>query len=113
MSYKTFHFFGAPLSVLAAGALLFCLGCSHPCRSSYYELMGGDPEVDYLELFGDSLCRYQVPGGIEVITPCQVNPEDGSIVVEISGFVKGYLWRISPDTLVGRAPFFEGVWIRR
>lgn len=112
MNRKKNNLFGAPLLILAAGALLLCTSCrQHP--SSYYLLEGGNPEVDYLELLGDTACRYMVPGGIEVVTPCHVDAQKGTIGVDVAGFVKGYLWYVSPDTLQGSAPFFEGIWVRK
>lgn len=113
MGNKKSHLFRAPLPLLAAGALLFCLGCSPHRANAFYELVGGDPTVDYLELMGDTACRYCVPGSLEVVTPCHVDEATGVITVDVAGFVKGYLLRVNADTLIGRAPFFEGVWVAK
>lgn len=86
------------------------LGCACSERTSdYYILEGGDRRVDWIEFAGDSTLRWVGPGAIPE-TSSFVENEDGDITVFVAPFSCGRLHRIDNRTLIGEAPFFEGIW---
>lgn len=91
---------------LAAVSLLALVSCAHD--REYYELVGGDPDIDYLEFLTDSTCLFVAPGPVEMVCPYTEN--EGVITIQVVGFVKGKLTRLDRKTLKGEAPFFEGTW---
>lgn len=90
--------------------LLFFASCTSR-KAEYYELVGGDPTVDYLELVNDSVIRFVSPSLMEI--DCPYTCVDGEYVVQVLGLSRGYLHRVDQDHLQGEAPFFEGLWERR
>ena len=80
-------------------------------KAEYYELVGGDPKVDYLELVNDSVIRFVSPSLMEV--DCPYTYHEGLYDVRIMGISHGRLHRIDADHLQGEPPFFEGEWERR
>lgn len=79
--------------------------------SQYYELVGGDPNIDYLEFVGDSAVRFVSPSLLPIECPYTQQGDDYD--VRILGLSHGYLHRLDADHLQGQPPFFEGVWERR
>ena len=95
------------LTVCLAAAMMFVfVSCVHD--KEYYELVGGDPDIDYLEFLSDSTCLFIAPGPVEMV--CPYTEKDGVITINVVGFVKGKLTRLDRKTLKGEAPFFEGTW---
>ncbi|MBO4590747.1 MAG: hypothetical protein J5698_07235 [Bacteroidaceae bacterium] len=95
------------LCLLGALALAL-LSCLNGSDKEYYELVGGNPDIDFLEFLGDSTCLFVAPGPVEMT--CPYVEKDGVITVSVIGFVKGKLYREDKNTLRGEAPFFEGTW---
>lgn len=93
------------LCLLGAVVLAFA-ACSN--GREYYELVGGDADIDYLEFLSDSTCLFVAPGPVEMV--CPYSEKDGVITVRVVGFVNGRLIRQDKQTLKGEAPFFEGIW---
>lgn len=94
------------LSLLAA-TLLLLVGCN---RSGVvrYELIDGNPEIDYIEFLNDSLCRFVTPGPLTMVSPYTVSGD--TYTVHIHGMIEAKLYKYERGKLVGEAPFFEGVW---
>lgn len=98
------------LFALLFATLLTAVGCN---RSNVvrYELVDGDPTVDYIEFLNDSVCRYVAPGPITLVSPYTVEGE--VLTVHINGVIKANLYQFEKNQLVGEAPFFEGVWKKK
>lgn len=89
--------------------VVLCLtaACSRP-DGTYYELVGGDREVDWIEFLNDSTMRWMGPGPRVIESPFV--EKDGLIVVETAPMSSGFLMRMPDGSLRGEAPFFEGNW---
>lgn len=94
------------LSLFAA--LLLCMtGCNRN-KIVRYELVGGDPEVDYIEFLNDSLCRFVAPGPLTLVSPYTRQGETYTVIIH--GFIEAKLYKYERGKLMGEAPFFDGVW---
>lgn len=93
---------------LIFAVVLALSSCANSRGKEYYELVGGNPDIDYLEFLDDSTCLFIAPGPVEMT--CPYVEKDGVITVNVIGFVKGRLVRKDKNTLQGEAPFFEGTW---
>ena len=76
-----------------------------------YELIGGDPEIDYIEFLNDSLCRFVAPGPLTLVTPYVRQGETYTVIIH--GMIEARLHDYEPDKLIGEPPFFEGVWEKK
>ena len=96
--------------------ILAALGTLASCRKAslgeYYELVDGDPTIDFVYFFSDDSVQFVAPGPFNMLQ--DYSREGDSIVrIHIIDNIYASLYRLAPDTLVGQAPFFEGVWVRR
>ncbi len=97
------------LSLFAA--LLLCMtGCNRN-KIVRYELVGGDPEIDYIEFLNDSLCRFVAPGQLTLHSPYTRQGETYTVIIH--GMIEARLHDYEPDKLIGEPPFFEGVWEKK
>lgn len=100
------------LTVLLSTLLLcLCVACSSPSKSKHYELLGGNPQVDYIDFLNDSVCRFVAPGPIELT--CPYSQSEGEYIIQINDMVSASLRIIDRRTLQGSAPFFDGLWVLR
>jgi hypothetical protein len=91
---------------LVGVVVLALLSCSN--GREYYELVGGDPDMDYLEFLTDGTCLFVAPGPVEMV--CPYTETDGVITIDVVGIAKGKLIRQNRNILKGESPFFEGTW---
>ena len=97
-----------PLTAAAAALVVFLSACSGE-KTPYYQLEGGDPEVDWIEFTAPDTILWIAPGRIPVKSAFEEDA-DGNIVVHVAPFSSGRMRRVDGRTLVGEAPFFEGTW---
>lgn len=90
---------------------LLMAGCKHGSEIIRYELVGGNPEVDYIDFLNDSLCRFVAPGSLTITRP--YSKERDTYVIQIAPLVKAYLYKVDDNTLRGNLPFFDGIWIEK
>lgn len=95
---------------LVATMVLLLTGCN---RSGVvrYELIGGDPEIDYIEFLDDSTCRFVAPGPLTLVAP--YTKQGDHYTVFINGLVEAKLHHYERNKLIGDAPFFEGIWAKK
>ena len=74
---------------------LLIAGCKQQ-KSIRYELVDGNPQIDYIDFLNDTLCHYTKEGDIYII--------------QINDIVSARLYK-EEGKLRGEAPFFEGIWI--
>lgn len=93
--------------MLVVAVVLLLTGCN---RSGVvrYELIGGDPEIDYLEFLNDSMCRFVAPGPLTLVSP--YTKHDDTYTILIHGTVEARLHTYERGKLIGEPPFFDGVW---
>lgn len=77
-----------------------------------YQMEGGDPEIDFLEVQGDTLCRFYGPGNILIECPCRMELQN-ILTIEVAPLIEARLVFKDPQTLQGEPPFFEGTWLRQ
>lgn len=94
--------------MLSAIGLVSLSSCGK--QTEYYQLVGGDPKIDYLEFVNDSVARFVSPSLIEVY--CPYTETDGHYTIAVMGLSRGRLHRIDANTLQGEPPFFDGTWKR-
>lgn len=87
-------------------------GCSSGKGHVRYELLDGDPEIDYILFYGEDSCQFVAPGPF-VIRQSYSLDSAGNYTIHVIDNVYGSMQRVSSDTLVGLPPFFEGVWVKR
>lgn len=95
--------------------LLFITGSFSACHKSSgntcrYELVGGDPKIDFIEFIGNDSCVFVAPGPLLMRQHYSVDSV-GCYTVHVIDNLVGHLYRKGPDTLVGDPPFFEGTWV--
>ena len=98
------------LIVVLLCSMTLLMACKQQ-KSAYYELVGGDVHVDFIEFMNDSVARYIGPEGMEHQTLYAEKGND--ITIQIAPLVEATLKRIDNNTLEGRPPFFEGTWKKR
>lgn len=92
--------------------LLICItGCVQSSKTQHYELVGGTPEIDYIDFLNDTLCRYVVPGPLTLTT--RYTREENTYIIHINSTIKARLYKTDEGSLRGEAPFFEGVWVKK
>lgn len=89
--------------------LLFVCSCGTENDGNYYELVGGDKDIDWLEFVNDSTLRWIGPGP-RLIESAYVEI-DSIITVETAPLSRGFLYRQADGSLYGCSPFFEGQWV--
>lgn len=77
-----------------------------------YELVGGDGKLDVIEFYAQDSCRFVAPGPV-LLHRTYSQDSLGRIAINIYDGLYGYMIRISPDTLVGVEPFFDGIWVKQ
>ncbi|NDW11448.1 hypothetical protein D0T50_00910 [Bacteroides sp. 214] len=91
---------------------LVCVtGCMQSPKSQHYELVGGTPEIDYIDFLNDTLCRYVVPGPLTFTT--RYTQEGDTYIIHINSTIKARLYKTDEGNLRGEAPFFEGIWVKK
>lgn len=91
--------------------LAFIAGCSGSSNVRHYELMGGDPKIDYIDFLNDSLCEYIVPGPLTLTSKYR---KDGDYyTIYINDYIKAQLKVVDETTLKGEPPFFDGLWVKK
>lgn len=96
---------------LLALAMITLASCTSKKLEGYYELIGGDPEIDYIYFKTPDTCLFVAPGPLKLKQ--SYTREGDTYTIRIIDEIYSEMKAISPDTLVGQPPFFEGVWIRR
>lgn len=96
--------------MLVAAVVLLLTGCNRD-GVVRYELVDGNPEVDFLEILNDSLCRYTVPGPLTVVGPYTKLGDTYTLI--INGVVEARLHKFERGKLIGEPPFFDGVWEKK
>ena len=71
---------------------LLIAGCKQQ-KTIRYELVDGNPQIDYIDFLNDTLCRFIAPGPL------------------VNDIVSARLYKTKEGKLRGEAPFFEGIWI--
>lgn len=74
-----------------------------------YELVDGNPQIDYIDFLNDTLCRFVAPGPL-VLTSHYTKKGD-IYIIQINDIVSARLYKTEEGKLRGEAPFFEGIWI--
>lgn len=98
--------------LLSAAPACLLTSCSSGEKPLRYELLGGDPEIDYILFYGEDSCQFVAPGPFLIHQSYTLDSE-GHYTIHVIDNVYGSMQRVSPDTLVGLPPFFEGVWVKR
>ena len=89
-------------------AVILCLAaCSRP-DGTYYELVGGDDTIDWIEFVDDTTLRWVGPG--PRLMESRYVEVDSIRVVETAPLSRGFIRRQPDGSLTGEQPFFEGVW---
>ena len=95
--------------LLAITAMLLLVNsCGTKNEGNYYELVGGDKDIDWIEFVNDSTLRWIGPGP-RLLESAYVE-RDSIITVETAPLSRGFLYRQADGTLFGCSPFFEGIW---
>ena len=89
--------------------LLLVSSCGTKNEGNYYELVGGDKDIDWLEFVNDSTLRWIGPGP-RLLESAYVEI-DSIITVETAPLSRGFLYRQPDGSLYGCSPFFEGHWV--
>lgn len=89
--------------------VLFVLvaGCKQQ-KAIRYELVDGNPEIDYIDFLNDTLCRFVAPGPL--ILTCHYAKQGNTYIIQINNIVSARLCKIEEGKLQGEPPFFEGIW---
>lgn len=87
---------------------LLIAGCKQQ-KSIRYELVDGNPQIDYIDFLNDTLCRFIAPGPL-VLTSHYTKKGD-IYIIQINDIVSARLYKTEEGKLRGEAPFFEGIWI--
>jgi len=96
--------------------VLFIIGCTlcschrSSGNTSRYELVGGDPQIDFIEFIGNDSCVFVAPGPLLMRQHYSVD-STGCYTVHVIDNLVGHLYRKSANTLEGDPPFFEGTWV--
>lgn len=99
------------ISILIS-SLAYLSSCRFGSDRERYELVGGDGKLDVIEFYAQDSCRFVAPGPV-LLHRTYTQDSTGRIAVSIYDGLYGYLIRVSPDTLVGVEPFFDGVWVKK
>lgn len=91
--------------------LLWTAGCGRSEECRHYELVGGNPEIDYIDFLNDTLCRFVAPGPLPMT--CRYTKQDQMYLIQINDLVTARLYSLSDDKLQGEVPFFDGIWVRK
>lgn len=97
--------------------LLLIAGTFSACRKSSnntirYELVGGDPKIDFIEFIGNDSCVFVAPGPLLMRQHYSVDSA-GCYTVHVIENLVGHLYRKDATTLLGDPPFFEGTWVKK
>lgn len=74
-----------------------------------YELVDGNPQIDYIDFLNDTLCRFVAPGPL--VLTSHYTKEGDIYIIQINDIVSARLYKTEEGKLRGEAPFFEGIWI--
>lgn len=90
--------------------VLFVLatGCKQQ-KIIHYELVDGNPEIDYIDFLNDTLCRFVAPGPITMTS--HYTKQGNTYIIQINSIVNARLHQTEAGKLRGEPPFFEGTWI--
>lgn len=86
---------------------LLIAGCKQQ-KSIRYELVDGNPQIDYIDFLNDTLCRFVAPGPL--VLTSHYTKEGDIYIIQINDIVSARLYK-EEGKLRGEAPFFEGIWI--
>ena len=95
---------------------LLIAGCKQQ-KTIRYELVDGNPQIDYIDFLNDTLCRFVAPGPL--VLTSHYTKEGDIYIIQINDIVsarlykteEGKLYKTEEGKLRGEAPFFEGIWI--
>ena len=96
------------LCLLFVASVLSMVSCTDDVKR--YELVDGEPDVDYIEFVDDSTCVVAAAGPVELL--CLYTEKDGQVTIHVMDGVCGTLIRQNRRTLVGESAFFEGTWVK-
>ena len=99
--------FTLTLLLAACLTLTACVSMT-PKQGNYYELVGGDNRIDFIDFINDSTVRFMAPGHIEKI--CPYTKEGNRIRICVSPLVIVDVLQADDETIQGTPPFFEGTW---
>lgn len=108
MSPLTSFVSGCVCSVLMASYLL--IACHEERHRQVFYLQGGDPSIDFIDFFNEDSCMFIAPGPFKIRDV--YTKTDSTITIHIIDGISSTLQRKGTDTLIGRPPFFDGIWIR-
>ena len=95
---------------------LLIAGCKQQ-KTIRYELVDGNPQIDYIDFLNDTLCRFVAPGPLVLTSHYRLfqkshYTKEGDIyIIQINDIVSARLYKTKEGKLRGEAPFFEGIWI--
>lgn len=104
LTMKRYIFF-----ICLIGSLSLASGCKQHPKITHYELVGGNPEIDYLDFLNDTMCRFVAPGSLTMTS--RYSKLGDTYVIQISPLVNARLYKVDDKTLQGEPPFFDGVWV--
>lgn len=84
--------------------------CHKEQGRTIYVLEGGDPSIDFINFFSEDSCQFIAPGPFNILDT--YTQTDSTVTIHVIEGISSTLVRRGPDTLIGRPPFFDGVWIR-
>lgn len=101
------------LFLLLVSGISFLSSCQNKAsQSNRFELIGGDPKIDFIEFYTEDSCMFVTPGPMLMRQNFSVDSA-GYYTIHIIDNVYCHMFQVSQDTLVGEPPFFEGTWVRK
>lgn len=91
------------------GLLSLTAGCKQHPKITHYELVGGNPQIDYLDFLNDTMCRFVAPGSLTMTS--RYSKQGDTYVIQVNPLVNARLYKVDDKTLQGEPPFFDGVWV--
>lgn len=83
---------------------LLIAGCKQQ-KTIRYELVDGNPQIDYIDFLNDTLCRFVAPGPL-VLTSHYTKKGD-IYIIQINDIVSARLYKTEEGKLRGEAPFLK------
>lgn len=91
------------------GLLSLMVGCKQHPKITHYELVGGNPQIDYLDFLNDTMCKFVAPGLLTITS--HYSKQKDTYVIQVSPLIKARLYKVDNKTLQGEPPFFDGIWV--
>ena len=81
---------------------LLIAGCKQQ-KTIRYELVDGNPQIDYIDFLNDTLCRFVAPGPL--VLTSHYTKEGDIYIIQINDIVSARLYKTEEGKLRGEAPF--------